>query len=164
MGFGFGFSFSFGAVTTTSGSWVCAVAAPPKPSSAMIAEPPQEIAATHSRKTSRTSKSALNAAKGVAKRPAHGGRAVRRSKMMRLPRSSHRHSRAQARGRRQISNDRNQARGGARDWKKACCGGTKTAATRSKCSIGREAKSAGTCGACGTNEFAARWIVAQIAQ
>jgi len=65
---------------------------------------------------------------------------------------------------RKISNDWNQVRGGARDWKKACCGGTKTAATRSKCSISREARSAGTCGACGTNELAARWIVAQIAQ
>ena len=41
-GLGFGFSFSFGAVTTTSGSWVCAAAPTAKPSAAAIAEPLRE--------------------------------------------------------------------------------------------------------------------------
>jgi hypothetical protein len=36
---GLGFGLSFGAVTTTSGSWVCAVAPADKPIVAAIAEP-----------------------------------------------------------------------------------------------------------------------------
>jgi hypothetical protein len=57
-----------------------------------------------------------------------------------------------------------QARGGARDWNGARRVEKKVIATQFECSTRRTANGTGSCGVCGSNEVAARWIVAQIAQ
>jgi hypothetical protein len=74
------------------------------------------------------------------------------------------HRRAGAQQCRRSATTENQASGGARDWNGARRVEKKVAAAQFECSTWRTANGTGSCGACGSNDVALRWIVAQIAQ
>ena len=162
---GFCFGFSFGALTTTSGSCVCALAAPQRSASAtaQLRKPAQ---CTRRTRKHMTLHSTLACWKAWPKWPTRWQVCCRgcqkiKEKAALDPTAVAGVTARQSGG---SATTGGQASGGARDWKKVRCGGKKASATRSKCSISREAKSAGNCGACGINEFSATEIVAQIAQ
>ena len=161
--------FGFAARTTTSGSSTCAAARPMQQISASTANP----RGNHAQKTRRTEcaenmnrhDARLIDVHGVAKRPATGGRAVaahhemegRASILCAFAGPERGNGEDQQRPMRQA-----RRRSARLEWRARVA--KKMAVTELKCSTDRVATGTGSCGACGRNEVAVRWIVAQIAQ